>query len=295
MNSSLPSTSRRILIALVAYASSCVAIADQGVVTAQELLDKAAVRLSADAMRKTFAEGATVETVAPSSGNTRRWTHGADGTFTASSRGKMGTVSTAQGIWKVNDSGLYCVEIAWKTTGEQWCRAAYRIGSETYLAPVDLVKNADKQYGMVGVSTLTSGSSNAGAAPTISETAATAVGAAAAGTPSGASAATGGGRVYLTKPEVEQNFVGKSFVFKRGNEIIQWELRADGNLFGNNRTRNGRDAGSWQLADDGRLCIKWRGGSQDGCRYYYRSNEKFLMTETNQPGAVAVAEVQEIQ
>ncbi|MEB0056336.1 hypothetical protein QN413_05925 [Variovorax sp. LG9.2] len=270
------------------------AAAAEPIISAQELIDKGALRLPADAVKALLAAGAGIETIAPASGNTRRWTNEPDGNFVASSRGKLGTNSTAQGTWKVTDSGLYCVEIAWKGGGEQWCRAVYRLDSATYLAPADLPKNADKQYGMLTVAGQAGAVAAAMASAPISVAAPVAVAAPASTAPSAAAAAKGA-RSYLDKAQVEQTFIGKSMVFKRGNEMVQWELRADGQLFATNRTRGSRDAAAWQLADDGKLCVKWRGSSQDGCRYYYKEGDKFSITETNQPNAAAVAEIQEIQ
>ena len=255
-----------------AAAAVAVAAADP-IITAQELIDRGAVRVPVDAVKALLAAGARIETIAPTSGNSQIWTNEPSGNFIASSKGKLGATSTAQGTWKVTDDGLYCVEIAWKGGGEQWCHAVYLLDSTTYLAPADLTKNADKQYGMLTVG------EQAG-------TPAVPVSTASAGT-----AATGGVRKYLDKAQVEQTFIGKSMVFKRGNEMIQWELRANGQLFATNRTRAGRDAAAWQLSDDGKLCVKWRGSSQDGCRYYYKEGEKFSITESNQPDAAVVAEI----
>ena len=277
-------------IALLWALGSGSATAAEPVITAQELVDKGAVRMPADAVKALLAAGAGIETIAPASGNTRRWTNEPDGNFVASSRGKLGTNSTAQGTWKVTDGGLYCVEIAWKEGGEQWCRAVYWLDSATYLAPADLAKNADKQYGMLTVRGQVGAPAVAAAIATVQTSAAAPVITAPAG-----AVQTRGTRSYLDKAQVEQTFIGKSMVFKRGNEIVQWELRADGRLFATNRTRASRDAAAWQLSDDGKLCVKWRGSSQDGCRYYYKEGERFSITETNQPDAAVVAEIQEIQ
>lgn len=147
---------RSILLTLVAWllpllGSAGTAVAAEPTVAAQELIDKDAQRLPADAVKTLLAPGSTVELVAIVSGRTRRWTHGADGKFVAVSHGQSGTQATGQGIWRVTDDGQYCVEIAWKNVSEQWCRAVYRHGAATYLAPNDLARNADKRYGMLQV------------------------------------------------------------------------------------------------------------------------------------------------
>lgn len=193
--------------AAAATAAVAVAAADP-IITAQELIDRGAVRVPVDAVKALLAAGARIETIAPTSGNTQLWTNEPSGNFIASSKGKLGATSTAQGTWKVTDDGLYCVEIAWKGGGEQWCHAVYLLDSATYLAPADLTKNADKQYGMLTVG----GQAGTSAVP---------VSKASAGT-----AATRGVRRYLDKAQVEQTFIGKSMSYTSGNEMIQWELRA---------------------------------------------------------------------
>lgn len=131
--------------------SAGIAVAAEPTVSAQELIDKAAQRLPADAVKTLLAPGSTVEVVAIASGRTRRWTHGADGKFVAVSHGLSGTQATDQGNWRVTDDGQYCVEITWKSVSEQWCRAVYHHGAATYLAPNDLARNADKRYGLLQV------------------------------------------------------------------------------------------------------------------------------------------------
>jgi Protein of unknown function (DUF995) len=156
--------------------SAGMAVAAEPTVTAQELIDQGAQRLPADAVKTMLTAGSTVEVVAIASGRTRRWTHGADGKFVAVSHGQSGTQATGQGVWRVSDDGQYCVEIAWKNVSEQWCRAIYRHGAATYLAPNDLARNADKRYGLlqvVGQHALAATAAAPGAQPTQATTPAT--------------------------------------------------------------------------------------------------------------------------
>lgn len=48
------------------------AAAAEPIISAQELIDKGALRLPADAVKALLAAGAGIETIAPASGNTRR-------------------------------------------------------------------------------------------------------------------------------------------------------------------------------------------------------------------------------
>lgn len=136
---------------LASLGGAAIASAAEPTVPAQELIDMGAQRLSADSVKALLTVGSTLEVVAIASGRTRRWTHGADGSFVAVSHGISGTQATGQGIWRVTDDGQYCVEITWKSVSEQWCRAVYRHGAATYLAPNDLARNADKRYGLLQV------------------------------------------------------------------------------------------------------------------------------------------------
>lgn len=99
-------------------------------------------------------------------------------------------------------------------------------------------------------------------------------------------------RNYLSKEQVQAMLIGKNYSFNRlsdGNRI-SWDIRANGFLFGNNRTRNSSDTAKWELKDDGALCIQWRGNSQSGCTYYFKDADKLLRTESRDSAAPVVAE-----
>jgi hypothetical protein len=72
---------------------------------------------------------------------------------------------------------------------------------------------------------------------------------------------------FLSKDEVTRLATGKKWDHTRlaDNQKIRWDLREGGNLFANNYTANGSDSGSWLVNDEGQLCVKWRGRSQNRC------------------------------
>jgi hypothetical protein len=74
-------------------------------------------------------------------------------------------------------------------------------------------------------------------------------------------------RSFLSKSEVEELANGKKWDHVRtaDNQKIRWDLRSGGNLFANNYTAGGSDSGTWSVNDQGQLCVKWRGRSQNRC------------------------------
>jgi len=69
-------------------------------------------------------------------GNIRRWTNDASGKFVATwgtpPQMRRGT-GNAQGTWKVNDKGQYCVRIEWQQLqAEGWCAFLQKTGDGKY-------------------------------------------------------------------------------------------------------------------------------------------------------------------
>lgn len=265
------------------------ALGAEPTLSAQDLIDQGAVRLSPDGTRALLAAGADIQLIAPGSGNLRKWVHGADGQFTATSIGSTGRATNAPGRWRVLDNGQYCVEIAWVASEEKWCRVLYRVGAATYAAPADLAGNADKRYGRLKVAGQPEGeivSPAMGAATPSTQAMALPRPALSDGAPQ---------KQYFTKAEMQQMLPGKSVLFQRTAESIQWDIRADGQLYGVNRSRGLRDAGAWLIGEDGGFCIKWRGGSRDSCYYLFKNGERLSMTDSNLPTATISADILEIK
>ena len=104
-------------------------------------------------------------------------------------------------------------------------------------------------------------------------------------------------RTYLNKGEVEQLLVGKVSTHLRfaDSNKVKWDVKSSGVLYGNNITVSGSDTARWELKDDGGLCVKWRGKSQDGCFYHFKSGDKIMRTESSQATAPVNSEILEIQ
>jgi Protein of unknown function (DUF995) len=101
-------------------------------------------------------------------------------------------------------------------------------------------------------------------------------------------------RNFLPKAEVESLATGKKWTFFRqdGNKVV-WDLRSEGNLFGNNRTSGRSDAGTWSVNDQGQVCTKWRGSSGDGCFAMFKENEKLKRVDAaNLKGAGVEVEIE---
>lgn len=102
-----------------------------------------------------------------------------------------------------------------------------------------------------------------------------------------AAAAVVAGRTFLAKPDVDALATGKTWRFKRPStgDDVRWDLREGGALFGNNYSTNQKDAGTWTVNEQGQLCIKWRGGSNDGCWALMRDGDKLKMVFAMTPDA----------
>ena len=93
------------------------------------------VQLSADEMQQ-LIPGAKVVSLT-NAGSTRRWTNKADGTLSASSDGRgatggRGYASSAEGTWKLDGSGRWCVKIQWTGALDDWCRYLFKAGDKYY-------------------------------------------------------------------------------------------------------------------------------------------------------------------
>jgi len=103
--------------------------------------------------------------------------------------------------------------------------------------------------------------------------------------------ALGQGRDFLSKPEVELAIVGKPLVSRNLSSglVSHWVFNPDGTVEAFRLGDAFRAAGSWQLHEDGRMCVSMMGRS--GCRYWFRRGVDFANAETREPRARTVAEV----
>lgn len=104
-------------------------------------------------------------------------------------------------------------------------------------------------------------------------------------------------RTYLNKDEVVQLFVGKVSTFRRlaDSNKVKWDIRSDGMLYANNLSSNGSDTAKWEVSEEGAICVKWRGRSQDGCFFTFKSVDKLMRTGSREPDAPIHSEILEIK
>ena len=99
-----------------------------------------------------------------------------------------------------------------------------------------------------------------------------------------ASVAIAQDRAFLAKADVEALANGKKWNHKRAADghNVRWDLREGGNLFANNYTVNGSDAGTWSVNDQGQLCVKWRGRSANRCIAVVKNGDKLTMVDSQE-------------
>ena len=83
----------------------------------------------------------------------------------------------------------------------------------------------------------------------------------------------------LQKDEVQKLIAGKVLVVRRLRDgaLIRWDIRSDGNLYGNNMTTGSSDSAKWVINDDGSLCVEWRGASESSCLYLVRGPQGYTL------------------
>lgn len=89
-------------------------------------------------------------------------------------------------------------------------------------------------------------------------------------------------RAFLSRSEVEELANGKKWDHVRtaDKQKIRWDLRSGGNLFANNFTAPGSDSGTWSVNEQGQLCVKWRGRSQDRCVAVAKEGGKIKLVDS---------------
>jgi hypothetical protein len=100
-----------------------------------ELKAKNPVQLTAEDLQQLIPGAKVVSRT--SAGSTRMWTNKADGTLVASSDGRgttggRGYASSAEGTWKLNGQGKWCVKIQWNGPVDDWCRYMFKADGKYY-------------------------------------------------------------------------------------------------------------------------------------------------------------------
>jgi hypothetical protein len=77
---------------------------------------------------------------------------------------------------------------------------------------------------------------------------------------------------FLSKSDTEATLLGKAIDFKRPSDgkELRWEFKQGGYLFADNRASGSHDAGTWEIKEDGALCTRFKGNSEDSCYYFYK-------------------------
>lgn len=102
-------------------------------------------------------------------------------------------------------------------------------------------------------------------------------------------------RATLSKAEVEQLLVGRSHTFKGESGSLRWDLRANGRFFTANLSVGSAGSGTWELKEDGALCVDFtQTYSEPGCVYFFRDGNDVKRTARN-ASADRVGAVIEIQ
>jgi hypothetical protein len=92
------------------------------------------VQLSVDELKQLMPNAKVVSYFSESS---RHWKNELNGKFVASSDvrrdpNRPGKVANAQGTWRVDDNGTYCVTLEWPRRSESWCRYIFKVGEKYY-------------------------------------------------------------------------------------------------------------------------------------------------------------------
>ncbi len=89
-------------------------------------------------------------------------------------------------------------------------------------------------------------------------------------------------RNFLQKTEVEALATGKKWnhVRLKDRDKIVWDLHNGGELKARNSTTKQSDAGTWSVNEEGQLCVKWRGKSQNRCVAILKDGKKLLMVDS---------------
>jgi hypothetical protein len=109
-------------------------------------------------------------------------------------------------------------------------------------------------------------------------------------------------RTYLSKAEVEKTVVGKSMTYKEltSGTLRKWDIRSDGRLYYNdlsNAAKSWNGSGTWELKDDGAICVHWSRAWQgpDFCNYFFQDGDTLVRTGTNTVTAKVIARIEKLE
>jgi hypothetical protein len=104
---------------------------------------------------------------------------------------------------------------------------------------------------------------------------------------------------FVSKDELQKLVSGKSVRWIRAQDgaSMVWAISAD-QSFNTTSLRpgargGGRDSGTWEMKDDGGLCLKWKSEGDRPCVNYYfkKQGAKYLLYTNPKPDAAALGEV----
>ena len=114
------------------------------------------------------------------------------------------------------------------------------------------------------------------------------------------SPAGGAAADFLSKDELQKLVVGKTVRWARARDgvSIAWGINEDRSFVTTSqrpgtRSVGGSDSGTWQLQDNGGLCLKWKSEGDRPCvNYFFRKQgAKYLLYLDPKPDASALGEV----
>lgn len=94
---------------------------------------------------------------------------------------------------------------------------------------------------------------------------------------------------FLTRAEMETLAAGKvwNLISLTGQSKVRWDIQGNGFLYGNNVTLKLSDTDKWTVSGAGQICLKWRGGSRDGCSAVKKVDSKHQLFFADRPDVAA--------
>lgn len=144
----------RCALALLASLPALPLLAAPPYVTAEQLAQAPAQRLSRDALAALLVPGSVSEfmSLGTQTGWVRRWHIAADGSLEIANRDvQNGWTFAGRGRWRIGRDGAYCLDVQWHTVQERWCRGVYRMGDALYLGATDLARDPQARLGRLTI------------------------------------------------------------------------------------------------------------------------------------------------
>lgn len=109
-------------------------------------------------------------------------------------------------------------------------------------------------------------------------------------------------RTFLSKAEIEKTVIGKSMTHKEvaTGTVRKWDLRSDGRIYYNNISNTNKVAsgsGTWDLKDDGALCVHWSrvADGSGSCSYFSNDGDTLVRTDTNTAAARIITRIEKFE